>query len=106
LTQLYRDDVGASVQVIKPNKTKMQNVTVSGTSAPTTNGMPHGCTLAMLTSTTNCWFNWGASPTAAKDSTSIQLGAFVFFYLPVSEGDKVAFIQDSAGGTAQVIPAL
>ena len=106
MTQLYCDDVGHRVQTIKPNWAKIQNVTVSGTSAPTTNGMPHGCTLAMLICTTNSWFKSATSPTAAKDSTSIYLPAGVYFYLPIAEGEKVAFIQDSAGGTAQVIPAL
>ena len=104
MTSIWRDDSGASVQTIKPNWAKIQNVTVSGSSAATSNGMPNGCTLAMLISTTNCWFIKGA--TAAKDATSIYLGAGVYFYLPISEGEKVAFIQDSAGGTAQVIPAL
>lgn len=106
MTKLYRDDTGSVVQTIYPNLAKVQNVSISGTSAPTTNGSPHGCTLLMLISTTNCWFTWGTSPTAAKDATSIYLAAGVYFYLPVTEGTKVAFIQDSASGTAQVIPAL
>jgi len=106
MTTLYRDDVGGSVQTIKPLWAKIQNVTVSGSSSPTTNGAAHGVSLLMLISTTNCWFKAAASPTAAKDATSIYLPAGVYFYLPVVEGEKVAFIQDSAGGTAQVIPAL
>ncbi len=107
MSKLFRGDDGGPVQIIQPNFAKIQNVTVSGTSAPTTNTMPHGCTLAMMISTTNCWFNAGAgTPVAAKDNTSIYMPAGVYFYLPVTEAVKVAFIQDSAGGTAQVIPAL
>lgn len=109
MSKLFRGDDGGPVQIIQPNWAKIQNVTVSGSSSPTTNGAPHGCTLVMLISTTNCWFRadaQGVTPTAAKDATSIYLPAGVYFYLPATEGTKVAFIQDSAGGTAQVIPAL
>ena len=108
MSGLFRDATGQIVQIINPNfaSGKIQNVSITGTSAPTTNGAPHGCTLLMLISTTNCWFRSGTSPTAAKDATSIYLPAGVYFYLPCNEGDKVAFIQDSASGTAQVIPAL
>ncbi len=107
MSQLYRDHNGASAQVIKPDKTTIQNVSISATSAPSSAAVPNACGLVMLISTTNCWFNWGASPTAAKDTTSIYLPAGVYFYLPVTGGtDKVAFIQDSGSGTAQVIPAL
>lgn len=106
MTKLYRDDTGQVVQSVNPNRAKIQDVSVSGTSAATTNGSPHGCTLAMLISTTNCWFDFGTSPTATAAAPSIYLPAGVYFYLPVVEGTKVAFIQDSASGTAQVIPAL
>jgi hypothetical protein len=106
MTTLYCDDNGRAVQVIKPNYAKIQNVSVSGTSAPTTNGAPHGCTLLMIVSTTDCWIKAAASPTAAKDNTSIFVPAKCYFYHAVAEGDKVAFIQDSASGTAQVIPAI
>lgn len=106
MSQLWEDHNGKAVQIINPDKATIQNVSVSGTSAPTTNPVPNSCGLVILISTTNCWFNWGASPTAAKDSTSIYLPAGAYFYLPVAGGvDKIAFIQDSASGTAQVIPA-
>ena len=107
MTALFNDSNGRTAQIINPNfdSNRIQNVTVSGTSAPTTNAVPDGCRLVMLVSTTNCWFRPGASPTAAKDNTSIYLPAGVYFYLPVTGRAKVAFIQDSAGGTAQVIPA-
>ncbi len=104
MSKLFRDERGQVVQIIDPNYPKIQTVAVSGSSAQTSNGMPHGCTLAMLVSTTNCWFSTAAS--AAKDATSIYLNAGTFFYHPCVEGTKFAFIQDSASGTAQVIPAL
>ncbi len=107
MSRLWKDHNGNSVQIIEPDKPNIQNVSVSGSSAPTANPVPKACGLAMLISTTNCWFNWGVAPSAAKDTTSIYLPAGVYFYLPVTGGaDKVAFLQDSAAGTAQVIPAL
>ncbi len=106
MSKLSRGDDGEPLQLVGLNYAKIQNVSVSGSSAPTTNGMPHGCTLAILVSTTNCWFKCATSPTAAKDATSIFLAAGVYFYHPCAEGDKFAFIQDSSSGTAQVIPAL
>ncbi len=106
MTALYRDHCGQVVQVINPNWAKIANVTVGSPSAQSTVTVPHGCTLVMLISTTNCWFKSGANPTAAASATSIYLPGGVYFYLPVSEGDVVAFLQYSAAGTAQVIPAL
>ena len=106
MSRLPRDDTGDTIQVVRLDYANIQNVSVSGTSAATTNGMPHGCTLALLVSTTNCWFRCATTPTAAKDNTSIYLAAGMYFYHPCAANDKFAFIQDSASGTAQVIPAL
>jgi len=107
MSRLFRDENGHHVQIVTPDLSAIQNVSVSGTSAQITSAVQRSCGLVLLISTTNCWFNCGADPTAAKDNTSIYLPAGVYFYLPVKGGtDKVAFIQDSAPGTAQVIPAL
>ncbi len=105
MTKLYCDDTGRTVQVINPNYAKIQNVSFDS-STPTTTGAPHGCTMVMLIATQDCWFRSGASPTAAASATSIFLPAKVYFYHPVIEGDKVAFIKNTDAGTAQVIPAL
>ncbi len=106
MSTLHTGDKGEYLQLVKLDYANIQNVSVSGSSAPTTNQMPGGCTLAILISTTNCWFRCGSSPTAAKDNTSIFLAAGVYFYHPCLATDKFAFIQDSSSGTAQVIPAL
>lgn len=110
MSRLISDSNGNVVQTIKPNMAKIQNVTTGAGSVPTTNpiegtGAERG-DIAMLISTTDCWFNIGAAPVAAKDNTSIFLPAKVYFYIEVKGGvTKVAFIQDSAPGVAQVIPA-
>jgi len=112
MSTIYRDESGHLVQAIRPDFANIQNVSVGAASAATTNAVPkddngQSNRLVMLISTTACWFRVGANPTAAKDATSIYLPANVYFYQPVIAGsDKVAFIQDSAGGTAQIIPAL
>lgn len=106
MSELYRDHNGRVAQLIIPDYLNIQTVSVSGTSAPTSNAVPNACTLLMLWCSQDAYFNVGASPTAVKDATSIPLTAKTYFYLPISQnsGLKVAFIRDSADGTAWVIP--
>lgn len=118
MASLYKDENGNLVQTIRPDFANIQNVTVGAASAATASAIPKDANashpmfqgalrLVMIISTTACWFRVGANPTAAKDNTSIYLPANVYAYVPVLAGtDKIAFIQDAAGGTAQVIPAL
>jgi hypothetical protein len=103
---LIKDANGFPVQAIKPDWSNIQNVTTSGTSAATADALPADSSIAMIIATEDVWFIKGASPTAAKDDTSIFLPANTYIFIPVIGGtDKIAFIQDSTGGTAQVIPA-
>lgn len=112
MSSLVRDAQNAVAQFLQPDLSSIQNVSVIVTSAATTNAVSKdtdGKTkrLFMIISTTACWIRWGASPTAAKDNTSVYLPANTYFYLELVGGtDKVAFIRDSADGTAQVIPTL
>lgn len=104
MSSLARDSNGQIIQAINPHT--IQNVSVAAASAACSNAVGGNTTMVMLISTTNCWFKKAASPTAAKDATSVYLPAGVYYYLPVKGGsDKVAFIRDSADGTAQVIEA-
>jgi hypothetical protein len=74
-------------------------VTVSGTSAQSAAFGNHTHEVRIV-STTNCHINFGANPTAAAtDNNGIYLPAGVVEYFHVSPGQKVAAIQDSAGGT-------
>ena len=106
MSEQVRGSNGGLFQTINFNYAKIQRVSVSGTSAQTTNGMPHGCTMAMVSCDVDCFMNCAANPTAVADATSIEVYAKVYFYHPVKEGDKLAFIQKTSAGTAQVIPAL
>lgn len=78
-----------------------QNVTVAGASAAVTNAFGSVGDVRLV-STTNCWVNFGKTPTAAVAANNIYLPAGVVEYFHVSPGEKVAVIQDSAGGTLNV----
>lgn len=52
-----------------------------------------------VVSTANAWLNIGDDPTATAGDGSIFLPAGVVEYFHVSPGQRVAAIQDSAGGT-------
>ena len=56
-----------------------------------------------VVSTTNCHINIAVNPTAAAtDNNGMYLPANVVEYFHVSGGDRLAVIQDSAGGTIAV----
>lgn len=96
MTQVAKDSYGHIVQAMKPGT--VQKVTISGTSAATSTAFVG--TVIRVVSTTPCHFTVGTSPTA---TTSLSyLPAFVVEYLRVDPGDKIAFIQASAGGFATV----
>lgn len=79
-----------------------QNVTVGAASVPTTAGISANIHDVRLVSTTNCWINVGAAPTAAFDVNNMYLPANVVEYLHVTPGQKIAVIQNAAGGTLNV----
>ncbi len=74
-------------------------ITVSGTSAQSA-AFGSSTSEVRVVSTTNCHISFGASPTAAAtDNNGIYLPAGVVEYFHVTPGQKLAVIQDSAGGT-------
>jgi FtsP/CotA-like multicopper oxidase with cupredoxin domain len=77
-------------------------VTVSGTSAQTA-ACPANTYEVRVVSTTNCHIKIGDDPTAAAtDNNGIYLPSGVVEYFHVTPGQRVAVIQDSAGGTLNV----
>lgn len=52
--------------------------------------------------TSNAWINIGANPTAAAADNSLYMPAGVVEYFHINPGEKVAVIQDSAGGNMVV----
>lgn len=76
-----------------------QNITVAAASAAVTNAFASGTFEVRIVSTVSCWITFGTSPTATAGAGSIYLPAGVVEYFHVSPGQKVAAIQDAAGGT-------
>lgn len=52
-----------------------------------------------VVSTTNCWINIGTNPTAAAADDNLYMPAGLVEYFHVSPGQRLAVIQDSAGGS-------
>lgn len=99
-TTLGQDKHGHGAQVVRPSGTT-QTVSISGTSAATTNPVDDGgATIVRIISTTACHYILGSSPTAT--TSHAYLPADTVEYIAVNPGDKIAFIQASASGTAYV----
>jgi len=77
-----------------------QTVTVSATSAATSSGVSDGIDVARIVSTTACHYVIASSPTATTSDTYLPAGAVE--YVSINVGEKIAFIQNAAGGTAYV----
>ena len=82
---------------------RTQTVTISGTTAATSNGVGSGIMVVRIVSTTNCHYAVGAAPTATTSGP--YLPAATVEYISIHQGEKVAFIQNAAGGTAYVTEA-
>lgn len=80
-----------------------QNVTVAASSAATANAFGANTSEIRVVSTTNCWAKIGdGTPTAAAAANNFYLPAGVVEYFHVTPGQRIAVIQDSAGGTLNV----
>lgn len=55
-------------------------------------------TIVRVVSTQNCHLAFGATPTAVADGTCVYLPAGMVQMFAVTSGNKIAAIQDSAGG--------
>lgn len=81
----------------------VQKVSVSGSSAATTNaiaGDGNGVGIVRLMSTTDCYVKFGVSPTATTND--MYIAAYQPEYFKINAGEKVAAIQVSASGTLGV----
>ena len=63
-----------------------------------------GCVVVRVVSTTDCHIAFGANPTATANSMLLPAKVPEFFIC--STTDKVAAIQDAAGGNLSVTPAI
>jgi hypothetical protein len=63
---------------------------------------PNNTTHIRVVATANCWIAFGANPTAAIATASILIPAYTPEYFWVVHGERIAVIQDSAGGLLNV----
>ena len=77
-----------------------QIVTISGSSAATTNAVGANTHHVRIVSTTARHYVTGKTPTATTSNP--YLPADVVEYVDITPGEKVAFLQHAAGGTGYV----
>jgi hypothetical protein len=77
---------------------RTQTVTVGASSAAVTNAFGTGISILRIVATTACHYALGASPTATTSDP--LLPADTVEEIAVRQGEKIAFIQNAAGGTA------
>lgn len=95
-TTIPRSELGDAIQAMYPGT--VQKVTVSGTSAATSNAVTSS--IVRLLSTTDCHIKFGVTPTATTNDTLLL--ANIPEYFAINNGEKVAAIQNAAGGTLYV----
>lgn len=84
-----------------------QAVAVGASSAASTVFDANFDRVVSLSSSTACWYQIGATPTAIAGAGSEYLPAGIPPHLVyVGAGNKIAVIQASAGGTISMVPAL
>lgn len=79
---------------------RVQTVLVGASSAQIANSVGKGIRAIRVCSRTNCHYAVGDNPVATVNDS--YLPADLVEYLSVREGEKIAFIQDSEGGTAYI----
>lgn len=89
---------GNKVTTARPGAT--QTVTTSGTSAASSNGFGSSTFFVRVVCTEDCHIVFGASPTAT--TSDLFLPANTVEYFTVTSGQKIAAIQNSAGGSLYV----
>jgi hypothetical protein len=80
-----------------------QNITVAGTTAQATNAFDANTWEIRVCSTTACWINIGVNPTATTGTGSVYLPANWAEFFHVNPGQKIAAIQDTAGGKLNIM---
>lgn len=79
----------------------VQKVAVAAASAAVTNAFASTTEAIRVAVTTNCYIKFGAAPVATTSDHLIPAGTVEFFKLPAG-ATKVAFIRDTADGSATV----
>lgn len=80
-----------------------QKVAVGAASAQATNAFDANTWEIRVCSTTACWINIGVNPTATSGTGSFYLPPNWADFFHVNPGQKIAVIQDAAGGNLSVM---
>ena len=83
-----------------------QLVAASGTSAQSAVVDASNDRLVEMSTSSAIYYTLGTNPTAAKSAGSTYLAAGAMRYVYVPLNNKIAVLQDSAGGNVTIIPAL
>jgi len=98
---LAKDKFNHAIQALLPSTT--QTVTISGTSAATTNALSKNIVVIRVLATSACFINIGTgTPTATSSGTPIPANVPEYFRVNGNETIKVAVIQISSGGALYV----
>lgn len=79
-----------------------QKLAFTGTTAQSA-ALSSRTSVVRISSTQDCHIKTGANPTAVADGTCRFLPKGVIEYMGVQPGDKIAAIQDSAGGNLFIL---
>ncbi len=78
----------------------VQTAAFTASSAAVSNGFGTGVSVIRIIATQDCHFVLGAAPTATTSDSFLPSGAIEYF--TVAQGEKIAFIRNTADGTAYV----
>lgn len=100
-TYLAKDRLNHAIQCLNPGTT--QTVSISGTSAATSNALNRHTVVIRVVATTNCFIKIGTgTPTATTADVPIISGVPEYFRVNGYETIKVAGIQMTTGGSLYV----
>lgn len=98
---LAKDKFNHAIQCLKPSTT--QAVTISGTSAATSNALNKNIVVIRVVSTTACFIKIGTgTPTATSADMPLMASVPEYFRVDANQTVKVAGIQMASGGTLYV----
>lgn len=104
-TVLAKDHFNDPIQALLPSTT--QTVSISGTSAVTSNALSKETVVIRVVATTNCFIKIGTgTPTATTGDTPVIAGVPEYFRVNGNQTIKVAGIQMLEAGTLYVTEML
>ena len=98
MSLLARDANGNTIQAIKQGR--VQNLDYTGTPAVSA-AFGSETTIIQATAKTDSYYLVGVNPVVTTDNGTFHPGKVTYF-IPVSPGQQIAYIQDTTGGRANI----